>query len=345
MKNLLASYDYLVDLPPSPELDFGEVGWSSKHRFVVRLDATRLRSLIQAAVVGSRAYELLTIQRVADLWAYVDVHAVQLPPNVQSRWDQACCFLNPNSQRVPFEDFDSFFVLFGDDTEPEAEVWRRSWYGETTAQFTAALMDQVRQAAKNLADLDLLMAHECHLAQSGRHAHEASTRAAMLRQARNWFRPPERPLHTPAFYAKLRQLLQRPSVESVAYRGDGDYTAMRLMCIEQRRRADAQGKSVGKALHLCSASNRYIDNAAWGSELHMYDEGIGWGDLWIEGFGDLGAPLPRLLGTDWQKFGQTVLSAKVIGELRGYGCERGDGWALYEALPGTVVPRPSRESW
>lgn len=345
MQNLLANFDYAIDLPPSPELDFGEVGWRAKHRFAVRLDATPLRRLIQAAVVGSRAYELLTIQRIADLWAYVDVQAVELPPDVQSRWNRACRFQDPKSQRVPFEEFDAFFVLLGDDTEPEAEVWRRSWYGEATAQFASALLQQVRQATRKLADLDLLMTHELNLAQSGRHAHEAWTRAAMLRQLRHWRRPPEPPSHTLAFYAKLRQVLQRPDVESVAYRGDGDYIAMRLMCIEQRRRADAQGKPVGEALHLCSASNRYIDNAAWGIELHMYDEGIGWGDLWIEGFGELGAPLPRLLGTDWQKFGHIVISAKDVGELRGYGYERGDGWTLYEALPGTVVARPSRESW
>jgi hypothetical protein len=130
-------------------------------------------------------------------------------------------------------------------------------------------------------------------------------------------------VHTQAFYAKVEQLLQRPEVESVAYRADGDYAVMRLMCVEQRRRADAQGKPVGEALHLSSACNRSIDNAALGSELHMYYEGIGWGDLWIEGFGELGAPLPRLLGTDWQKFGHTILSAKDLGELRGYASERG----------------------
>ena len=52
--------------------------------------------------------------------------------------------------------------------------------------------------------------------------------------------------------------------------------------------------------------------------------------------------MPRLLGTDWQKFGHTVLSAKDLGELRGYGSERGDGWVLYEALPGLYHYDPRR---
>jgi hypothetical protein len=345
MQNLLASFDYPVALPAPLDLDFGEVGWRDRHRFAVQLDATPLLDLIRSAVVGSRAYELVTIQRIADLWAYVDVLAVALPPDAQTQWDQACSFLAPKAQRVPFEDFDAFFVLLGDDTEPSASAWRHHWYGDATARFASSLMGQVRLAVERLPELDLLMTHELKQARSGLHAYEAWTRAAILRQSRSWYRPPAPPVHTQAFYAKVEQLLQRPEVESVAYRADGDYAVMRLMCVEQRRRADAQGKPVGEALHLSSACNRTIDNAAWGSELHMYDEGIGWGDLWIEGFGDLGAPVPRLLGTDWQKFGHTVLSAKDLGELRGYGSERGDGWVLYEALPGTSVPRPGRESW
>lgn len=345
MQNLFVNFDYPLALPAPFELDFGEVGWKSRHRFAVRLDATRLGNLIQSAVVGSRSYELLTIQRIADLWAYVDVLAVDLPPSVRAQWDRACRFQDPKAQRVPFEDFDAFFVLLGDDTEPEASAWRHLWYGDANAQFASDLLRQVRLAAQRLPELDLLMAHELKAAESGRHAYEAWTRKEILRQTRCWYRPPEPPVHTQGFYAKLQKLLQRPEVESVSYRGNGDYTVMRLMCVEQRRRADAQGKSVGNALHLSSMCNRYIDNAAWGSELHMYEEGAGWGDLWVEGFGDLGAPLPRLLGTDWQKFGHTVFSAKDLGALPGYGCERGDGWLLYQALPGTVVPRLPRESW
>jgi hypothetical protein len=140
-------------------------------------------------------------------------------------------------------------------------------------------------------------------------------------------------------------LLRKPEIEAVRYRGEGDYRLLRQLCNAQRRRADAQGVRPGQALHLSALCNRRIDNPAWDSAVHFYDEGLGWGDLHIEGDGDFGAPLRRLVGTPWQRFGRRVLSARDLGDLPGYSCEIGEGWALYTAWSDTPVVRPPREDW
>lgn len=328
----------------SLDLNFGEVGWREKHAFAVRLDAERLDDLIRSVSFGCRVYELLSIRRPGDIWMYVDVHPVALPPRVQQRWDQAFRFRRSKDGPRPFEKVDPEFVLAGDDTEPEDSAWRNGWDRPATRQFVEGLFEEVKSATARLEPLDDVMRHEMALIRNSRHVYDLWPRLAIVEDNWRWYKPPNPPAHSAAFYDTLARLLGEPELQSVSYRGEGDYRTLREMCNEQRRRADANGSPPEQALRLNSLSNRSIDNRAWGSALLMYDEGIGWGDLWIEDEGTrLGAPLKELQGTVWQKFGKWVLTTQDLGDLPGYGQQRGDGWTLYEALPGTPISRPMFE--
>ncbi len=327
------------------DLDFGDVG-SHRNRspFAVSLDANRLRELIDAALKGLRVYELMALRRPGDLWAYVDVLAIALPAYAQSRWTKSFRFQSKDEQRLPLDRFDGFFHWMGDDTEPVDEAWRGRWDAEPTREFIATLFWHVQQTIGSLDGGDLLMQHEVRRIREGLHAYDAWPLSTVRAQT-DWLVKPQPDRYSTSFYAVLDRMLGRPEVEAVAYRDEGDYRVLRSMCLEQRRRAEVMGIGAEQALRLSSLTNYRIDNTAWDSALRMYDEGIGWGDLYIEGDGDMGAPLRQLNGTNWQRFGRWVLSTRDLGLFEGYSREHGDGWLLYEALPDTSIPRPPRDFW
>jgi len=319
-------------------LDLGAVGWREKHSFSVLLCAKRLKRLVEAAELGSRMHELLTMHRVGDLWHYIDVQAIDLPPRVQRRWSEATKFQRDTDKRLPFEKFDRWFVWMGDDTEPEDEAWRDQWSGPAVGKFLAELWEQVRDATAHRLPSDEVAVYERQLIAEGRHGYETWPRSTVIEQTR-WLTPAVEPQLPMAFCAALDTMLRRPELDSVRYRGQGDHHLLRMMCNEQRRRANAQGCPAVKALELSALCEVRIDNRAWSSQLRHYDEGLGWGDLHIETPNDYGAPLQELLGTPFQRFGRWVFSLTDLGELKGYRREYGNDWTLYEALPETVLPR------
>ncbi len=333
-------------LPLSLDLDLGELWRRERSWFVVRLDASPLFELITAAKAGLRVYELATLRRPGDLAAYVDVRPISLPPGVLDQASAALRFQRPEEVRMRLERFDTFFPWVGEDDHPVGTAWRAQWNGPATRHFLGALYEHVRCSVGSLAEGDLLLQHELRRIAENRHAYDTwpLARVRGLADTMQW-PDPKQVRYTASFYAMLDRLLQRPEVEAVAYRDDGIYRVLRSLCLEQRRRADASGRKPSEALCLSALTDLYIDNSAWDSELRLYDEGIGWGDLFVDGDGELGAPLRLLHGTRWQRFGRWVLSARDLGHFEGYACECGDGWFLYEALPSTAIPRPPRDFW
>ncbi|WP_077034196.1 hypothetical protein [Pelomonas sp. KK5] len=312
--------------------------------FAVLLDGEPVRALVDAARRGSRVFELMSLQRPGDLLEHIDVRMTALPIRLAPWWHEASRPRAGEEAHLSFDEFDRHFQWLGDDTPAEHEAWRDRWEGPDTRAFLARLMQAVDEAKAGLPGSDELMDHELRRIQAGQHAHQYRPLATIRRQTDFLRAGPGPELHAAGFYGVLASLLLQPAVESVSYRPGDDYRVLRMMCNEQRRRADEQGCSPGAALALCNLANRRVDNDAWGSELLMYEEGMGWGDLWIEGHGDpCGAPLRELLGNPWQKFGRWVLAASDLGELPGYAQESGPGWNLYEALSGTALPRPPKE--
>ena len=113
-------------------LDFGSVGYhNDKHPFKVCLVADLLVGLIRDARNASRVYELMLICRPGDIWDYVSVVPLDLPPRLAARVALLGKKVDsvemgsqvPPAQGIPFSAFDRRFSWLGDDTEPEAEAW------------------------------------------------------------------------------------------------------------------------------------------------------------------------------------------------------------------------------
>ena len=185
----------------------------------------------------------------------------------------------------------------------------------------------VRAAQNRLAWNDHLLRHIASCVRAGEHAYCFLDREVARQKSRE--HEPNEPVHTPAFYKQLNQLLRDTELVSVAYRANGDYRVLRMLATEQRRRAQRTGHRAGIALHLGALVNRTIDNEAWDSEIWFFSEGLSQGDLFIEG-GSMGATtVKELVEVHGRRLSNIILSVRDEGEITGFGREIGDGWALY----------------
>lgn len=318
-------------------VDFGEVGFrNSEHRFRVRLDSRPLMQLIEAADNAHRVYELLLIDRPGDIWAYTSVVLDELPPGVASRVARAREKCAPRSEgqthawpegTMPFQDFDQLFYWAWDDTEPEDEAWLNHRDSGVMHSFTRQALAVVRAAQSRLAWNDHLLRHVVSSVRAGEHAYCFLDREIARQKSRE--HEPNEPVHTPAFYKQLNQLLRDTELVSVAYRANGDYRVLRMLATEQRRRAQRTGHRAGNALHLGALVNRTIDNEAWDSEIWFFSEGLSQGDLFIEGGGMGATTVKELVEVHGRRLSNVILSVRDEGEITGFDREIGDGWALY----------------
>ena len=70
---------------------------------------------------------------------------------------------------------------------------------------------------------------------------------------------------------------------------------------------------------LSALTNQRISNEDWGSEIWFFEEGLGHGDLFIEGGGDLGgAPIKSLVQRHGRVPGRYILSAADEGDVSGF---------------------------
>jgi NAD-dependent SIR2 family protein deacetylase len=318
-------------------VDLGKVGYPGRqHPFSVALDASELFELFEHARLGHRVYELMLIGRLGDVWHYVWVTPRASSPRVAAmigHWRGA----HPeNVDRLRFVDFDRMFCWCGDDTYPEGEAWRLRRETAQLKDFAQRLFERARAVQAELEHGDEVTKHELARVRSGTHPYDQLARRDAIVAGRA-FSPPGTPRHPDSFYAKLQELLAQPDLLSVAYRGDGDYCSFRMMCNEQRRRASAAGCEPGQALRLSAGADPMIDNTAWGTELHFFLEGLGYGDLHVEEghrtrAGSVGS-LAGLMKSGWRRFGRHILSSEDQGELPGYDRSRGEGWYLYRRAP------------
>jgi hypothetical protein len=83
-------------------------------------------------------------------------------------------------------------------------------------------------------------------------------------------------------------------------------------------------------LHLSALSNHKISNDDWGSEIWFFDEGLGHGDLFIEGGGLGSTSIKELVQRHARVPGRYILSAVADeGDIDGFVRETGDGFVLY----------------
>lgn len=329
---------------PTLTLDFGDVGYPGDQRpFRVLLAAQPLERLIADARIGYRVYELALIQRPGDLWAYVRVIPEALPQEVAGRADDVLAAAtwrtcsDPTDRSLPFNLFDDFFAYSGDDVVPASEAWLNGIQRGARDRYVDRLLLIVAQTLADLESSDLLVRHELQLARSHRHRRSHHNRAKALQQ--DALQRPNADRHSEDWYLQLAQLLADPNLASVAYRGKGDWRLLRILCTEQRRRADASSLDADSALRLSTLSDYCGGVYDWGAMVHAYWEGLGHGDVFIEGADDAANSIKDLI----EKYGWTprvVLCSAADFEISGYHRDCGAGWVVFRRLQDAASAAP-----
>lgn len=327
------------------DLDLGPVGSQGEpHPFRVVLDAAPLARLVADAAGAFRVHEVLLIDRPGDVWEYVQVTPVALPPPVAARLAQArqaAAAGEPARDRpdakLPFRDFDRLFRLAGDDTDPEDEAWIRVRDDEPVRAYARALLASVSSAREALEAGSILPRHEIALFRAQAHPFSFLDREEAIRAGRE--HAPGEPRHTQAFYDKLGELLGDRDVVSVSYRGEGDFRVFRMLCEAQRDRATRTGQPPALALEISALVDREAGTAAWGAEVTYFEGEQEQGFLHVEEPGARGESVRNMVER-YTKIGPGgyILSSRDEGNLRGYRIERGEGWHLYRS---DVSPRMS----
>jgi hypothetical protein len=197
--------------------------------------------------------------------------------------------------------------------------------------YAQQLLEMVRKAQSGLDWNDHLLRHIVGKAKSGSHPFACLSRADAIVSSAGT--KPNEPSHTSAFYKKLNDLLRDPDLVSVAYRASGDYKVLRILATEQRRRVNRTRHELDDAFQVSVIVNHRADNAAWGSKIWFYEEGLGPGDLFIEGGGLGSASIKELIEVHRHRLpGRYILSINDEGDIQGYEKDGGDGWVLYKKI-------------
>lgn len=320
-------------------LDFGLIGYhDDKEPFRVRLDAEALHALIADARRDWRVYELTLIQRPGDVWDYVHVTPEAVPVALDRRIAEARAaakirFVAEHpwpEGKVPFAAFDDLFQpVWAYDPEPLDEAWRgRSLDGYARELFAVA------QAAKaSMDDDDPLIVSELSLISARAHALDDLSRREALKQLQDGFHAPRADRHGGGFYGELARLLPDPELVSVACRGEGDWTMLRLLCAEQRLRADATGHRPLHSLFISMSADVHPAVGWWGGEVMWFSEGLAHGDLLIEDRPN-GAPIKELIER-YRRRPQVVLADAADVQIDGYQRTDGNGWVRFDRIEPT----------
>jgi hypothetical protein len=305
--------------------------------FKVELLTYAIDGLIEATGNALSVYELFAIRRVGDIWKYLWLKPIELPSRIQSRYDCARKELVDSygrkhpwpEEQIPFLTFDNWFY-WNYDIDPEDEAWLYRRNSDELKLFAETCYAHIKQAqAKLRASNDLLVQSALKLIDSGQHKHDYSANIPFNR-SRNDEGTFNLHRHSKPYYEKLADVLALPHINSVAYRDGNDFQTLRLCCNEQVRRAHEHGLSVDD-YKICAVGNMELDVESWGAKVSFYEEGLGYGDLFIQQENDYGTPLKNLVESR-RRYGHFLLSIKDEGEIAGYQREIGNDWVLYKLI-------------
>jgi hypothetical protein len=347
---MLTSLERNVLIAPE-RLDIGTYrAWGPARRdcvFVVEVDARPLAILAEAAALGSRVYELMSISRPGDMLHYLWIRLVTVGDEVVNHikarkrdrdeyyWHFADK-LSPVNEMALVE-FDSYFSWAGDDTEPFAEKWlehRDGDYWKAKMRALLAITEQVQ--ARLRAKDDFLLCHEIALIDRQQHMRDALS--TVERRCEVESKLSVESALPPRLFQAIPELIALETVQSVSCPFN-DHSLWRLLVAEQTRRALRLGVSPQTAFGLngpegdLSLSEIVND---WGGRVHIPYEGACDADLFIKPhwyrFDPEVANASGCLELGFGKRCNYLLTEEDCGELT---CARrrvlGDGWILYES--------------
>jgi|GEM_PF-6709934 len=295
--------------------------------FKVKLHDLALRHLMADATEACRVYELMSIQRPGDVWKYIWVELLDVPPTVRDfrNWrkkDSKDAYKWPEHW-LPLADFDRCFYWAYDDTTPESDCWLTAREGQSFKDWAGELYAEVKAAQASLREsTDLLIRTELACLDLRRHAFDYHAQTP-LELTRPDYQSRVKPCFPHGFYEKLRELLGRPEVTCVSFLVD-DYQATRLALMQQRLRSSPDPLTRANRWPICIFTEKSQGAATWNAESLVFSEGIGFGFLLVADH----VPDPYLNSGRFR----WLLCARDAGEFPGYRRTPGEDWCLYEDL-------------
>ena len=307
--------------------------------FELRPDALNL--LCEEASGGLRIYELMRIQRPGDIWNYIWVAMTGLHGSLQWRVERAREEALPRHARqhpwpdamMPYVNFDGLFYVIDWEPNPLDEAWDDIRESQEIRFFA---MDCFKQACEVQDGLrksrDPLIQRELELIKTYSHPQDFAHKPCWQRTFPGE-RCKTRASHTPAFYQRLRDILQQNTIRSVAYRGGFDFQTLATLCRIQLARVDDRTPPwVAMFIAALSEAPISFDAAHWGCDVRFALEGLPRSDLYIENGRCAGASLKELVEKYARIESKWMLSARDQGQIAGYRQEVGEGWYSYERL-------------
>jgi hypothetical protein len=300
--------------------------------FRVEVQHHSLEHLIADALEAHRVYELMMIRRPGDVWKYLWVKALEVPPTVmremaskrEDEYPHGRCPWPENS--MPLSLFDTFFYgCWADDTSPESECWLKERESSRFLEFGRQLFQRIQLAQQEIRETDdLLIRTELTAIDPLQHCHDMDAQPP-FELTTPIYESPTVPKRTTAYYQKLRQLWAGPEVQSVSVRDDDDYQTLRLLCTEQRRRSSETGRPIGHDMPLHVLSDHFPSFARWGAKVLCWQEGLGYGDLMLDS--SRSCDYAELLRRTRRQL--LALTHRSGEDIKGYQRTSGEGWVLY----------------
>lgn len=310
--------------------------------FVVFIHASPLVALVEAAGMGGRVYEFMSITRPGDLLHYLWVIPGSASAEVAQRVDHRSPQIDanrpkPSKQGLPFTKFDECFAFEGDDTEPSSMVWIDFRRGEGFRGRLIRLMTKVEQLQQQLREHDdFLIRYELDLMESKCHRRAFDAEVPRWAMRSN---PYSDETGLPAdLYRVICELITQEDVMSVSCPLD-DYALWRALVTEQIQRSIRSGLSPQEAFTLSGPDSGLpmIPYLEWGGDVHIPYEGMCSGDLLIPpGWRKLDAsrgmgPEGRLSRVVGGKDCRYLLTDRDLGELECADRTAVGQWVLYRA--------------
>ncbi len=302
-----------------------------QYPFRVRFHFDALVELFNDALRGVRIYELMMIRRPGDVWNYVWVEVVELPPRAQKMAEAK--YTRGAEGFVKFQKFDDLFRWADMDTEPEDECWLRARGERPFAELADQLFLQVKVIQARLRNgQDILTAHVLSAMESRQHAFDYLINPRVICTLPGHSANYHVPKHPTAYYEKLEALLATPQITSVGFNCDNDFPAIRLACTEQRKRANATGQHPHDAFFITMLSDGLPYVRGWGAEVHTRYEGLSPATLYV-----MDAEMFKICAGLRDSRHPFFFTDSDAGQVRGYSLvEKDDCWFLYRRNPRAV---------
>lgn len=299
--------------------------------FACTLDDQRLARLITDALAGYRVYELLNLQRPLDVFPYLAAR-LDTPPSELSDslgWREGMEKITLQALRVAIDrQFDSeheMIILAWDDFLSSAAF----------RDYVGALLLTIQGAQSNIRNsADPLIIYEVELYDDHAHPYDWEPYRDATEAGEKIGSPVDTEVRAP-FIQALQDLVRRPDVRSVSFRGPAYYPLMRVLCREQLRRAKHLAKHPRQAFPVGGlAPSEYCHLAEqripWLSGVVFYWEGFPDADLHVEySQSGIGMPIKELVEVHQRAQSLYILLGWPLEEsIDGYRWEVRDGLSV-----------------